>query len=121
MFQNIGFTELLLIAIVALVIFGPQKLPEIGRMLGKTIHEFKKGARDLMEEVKTEPSDQTPAAKAQKPLTTEQAPVSTEPSPETSPLSDPSLDVTQTTGVSAEKGPNPDAAPERSAQRRLPD
>lgn len=48
MFQNIGFTELLLIAIVALVIFGPQKLPEIGRVLGRTISDFKKGAHALL-------------------------------------------------------------------------
>lgn len=48
MFQNIGFTELLLIAIVALVLFGPNKLPEIGRVLGRTIRDFKKGAYELM-------------------------------------------------------------------------
>ncbi len=48
MFQNIGFTELLLIAIVALVLFGPQKLPEIGRVLGRTIRDFKKGAHALL-------------------------------------------------------------------------
>lgn len=48
MFQNIGFTELLLIAIVALVIFGPQKLPEIGRVLGRTIRDFKNGAHALL-------------------------------------------------------------------------
>lgn len=48
MFQNIGFTELLLIAVVALVLFGPNKLPEIGRVLGRTIRDFKKGAYELM-------------------------------------------------------------------------
>ncbi|MEC0227906.1 twin-arginine translocase TatA/TatE family subunit [Paenibacillus alba] len=60
MFQNIGFTELLLIAIVALVLFGPQKLPEIGRMLGKTVRDFKKGAHALLND---EP--QAPAASNQ--------------------------------------------------------
>ncbi|WNR43896.1 twin-arginine translocase TatA/TatE family subunit [Paenibacillus roseipurpureus] len=50
MFQNIGFTELLLIAVVALVLFGPQKLPEIGRVLGRTIRDFKKAANELMNE-----------------------------------------------------------------------
>ncbi|MGG1514038.1 twin-arginine translocase TatA/TatE family subunit [Paenibacillus oryzisoli] len=52
MFQNIGFSELLLIAVVALVIFGPQKLPEIGRMLGKTLREFKQLTGGLLQEVK---------------------------------------------------------------------
>ena len=50
MFQNIGFTELLLIAVVALVLFGPKKLPEIGRMLGKTLRDFKQAANELMNE-----------------------------------------------------------------------
>lgn len=48
MFQNVGFTEILLIAVVALVLFGPQKLPEIGRMLGKTMRDFKQAANELM-------------------------------------------------------------------------
>ncbi|MDQ0873135.1 TatA/E family protein of Tat protein translocase [Paenibacillus sp. V4I3] len=61
MFQNIGFTELLLIAIVALVLFGPQKLPEIGRVLGRTIRDFKKGAHALLND---EP-EETPKPAAQ--------------------------------------------------------
>ncbi|WP_310185606.1 twin-arginine translocase TatA/TatE family subunit [Bacillus sp. 3255] len=48
MFQNIGFTEILLIAIIALVLFGPQKLPEIGRVLGRTLRDFKKATSELM-------------------------------------------------------------------------
>ncbi|MEW9702090.1 twin-arginine translocase TatA/TatE family subunit [Paenibacillus sp. SI8] len=62
MFQNIGFTEILLIAIVALILFGPQKLPEIGRTLGRTIQEFKKGTRELLSETPlAEPAAETPA------------------------------------------------------------
>lgn len=61
MFQNIGFTELLLIAIVALVIFGPQKLPEIGRVLGRTIRDFKNGANALLNDV----TEEAPAPAAQ--------------------------------------------------------
>lgn len=38
---NLGFPELILILIIALVIFGPKKIPEIGRALGKGIKEFK--------------------------------------------------------------------------------
>ncbi|MGQ7884781.1 twin-arginine translocase TatA/TatE family subunit [Paenibacillus sp. WC2504] len=58
MFQNIGFTELLLIAVVALVLFGPNKLPEIGRVLGRTLRDFKKGAYELMND---EPKAAAPA------------------------------------------------------------
>lgn len=79
MFQNIGFTELLLIAVVALVLFGPNKLPEIGRVLGRTIRDFKKGAYELMnDEPKAAPTP-APEAVQQAPQTSpaaeEQAPV----------------------------------------------
>jgi sec-independent protein translocase protein TatA len=50
MLSNISFGEFLLIAVVALVLFGPKKLPEIGRALGKTIQEFKNAAREIMED-----------------------------------------------------------------------
>ena len=41
--------HLLVIALVALVIFGPRRLPQLGRWLGRTFSEFKKGARDMAE------------------------------------------------------------------------
>ncbi|MFC4557333.1 twin-arginine translocase TatA/TatE family subunit [Virgibacillus kekensis] len=44
---NIGFPGLILILIIALVIFGPKKLPEIGKAAGTTLKEFKNSARDL--------------------------------------------------------------------------
>lgn len=50
MLSNIGVPGLILILIVALVIFGPKKLPEIGRSFGQTLKEFKKSARELTED-----------------------------------------------------------------------
>lgn len=50
MLGNIGFTEILLIAVVLLLLFGPNKLPELGRALGRTLREFKQGARELMDD-----------------------------------------------------------------------
>lgn len=50
MFSNIGVTEFVLIAIVGLLLFGPKKLPEIGRALGRAMQEFKAGARGLVED-----------------------------------------------------------------------
>ncbi len=44
---NIGFGELILILVIALVIFGPGKLPSVGSAIGKAINEFKKASRDL--------------------------------------------------------------------------
>jgi len=48
MFQNIGIPGLILILVIALIIFGPSKLPEIGRAFGNTLREFKKSTRDLV-------------------------------------------------------------------------
>lgn len=52
---NIGIPGLILIVVLALIIFGPKKLPEIGKAAGQTLHEFKKSATDLItDEEKTE-------------------------------------------------------------------
>jgi len=44
---SIGVPSLILIIIVALIIFGPKKLPEIGKAAGQTLREFKKSAQNL--------------------------------------------------------------------------
>lgn len=58
MLSTIGIPGLILILIIALVIFGPSKLPEIGRAFGRTLTEFKTAAKDLTkddDEVKDKP------------------------------------------------------------------
>ena len=45
---NIGIPGLILIVALALIIFGPKKLPEIGKAAGETLRQFKKSANDLM-------------------------------------------------------------------------
>ena len=47
MFGSIGMPELIIILVIALIIFGPRKLPEIGRSLGKSIREFKNTSNEL--------------------------------------------------------------------------
>ncbi|MBU5677195.1 twin-arginine translocase TatA/TatE family subunit [Alkaliphilus sp. MSJ-5] len=49
MFGRLGTTELILILIIALVIFGPSKLPELGKALGKSLKEFKSHADKITE------------------------------------------------------------------------
>lgn len=44
---GIGFTELLVILVVALLVFGPQRLPELARSLGKSLAEFRRASSDL--------------------------------------------------------------------------
>ncbi|RIH87942.1 Sec-independent protein translocase protein TatAy [Calidithermus terrae] len=46
----IGMSEILIILLVALLLFGPRKLPELGRSLGQSIREFQKGAKSIREE-----------------------------------------------------------------------
>jgi TatA/E family protein of Tat protein translocase len=47
MFGSIGFGEMLILLTIALVIFGPRKLPELGRSLGRSLNEFKKASNEL--------------------------------------------------------------------------
>ncbi|WP_181348382.1 twin-arginine translocase TatA/TatE family subunit [Thalassobacillus sp. CUG 92003] len=57
MFSSIGIPGLILILVIALVVFGPKKLPEIGKATGQTLHEFKQSAQDLTGDVKEEVND----------------------------------------------------------------
>ena len=58
MFGSIGMPELVIILVIALIIFGPRKLPELGRSLGKSLGEFKRASNELRntleEEVRVE-------------------------------------------------------------------
>ncbi|MGB8952652.1 MAG: Sec-independent protein translocase protein TatB [Candidatus Aminicenantales bacterium] len=47
MFGNIGFPELLIILAIALLVFGPKKLPEVGRSIGRAIREFRKTSDEI--------------------------------------------------------------------------
>ncbi|ALS29654.1 sec-independent protein translocase protein TatA/E [Paenibacillus sp. 32O-W] len=48
--SSIGVTGVILLVLVALLLFGPNKLPELGRAFGRTLREFKSGARELMDD-----------------------------------------------------------------------
>ena len=50
----IGFPELIVIFVVALIVFGPRKLPEIGKTLGKTIVEFRKASTEFQRTIEQE-------------------------------------------------------------------
>lgn len=54
MFGSIGFPELVLIFVVALLLFGPRKLPEIGRSIGKAMGEFRRASNDLQRTLEEE-------------------------------------------------------------------
>ena len=93
----IGMPEMLVIAVIALIIFGPRKLPELGKSLGKSIAEFKRASNELKntleDEIRTEElnearkSAQIPPA-ASVPPSTPASPATTAPEGETTPRAD---------------------------------
>jgi TatA/E family protein of Tat protein translocase len=77
MFPSLGMPELLIIGVVALIVFGPRKLPELGRSLGKSLQEFRRATNELKhtldeeisieerkDERKAEPTTERPPAPA---------------------------------------------------------
>ena len=54
MFGSIGMPELIIIMVLALIIFGPRKLPELGKSLGRSLNEFKKASTDLQNTLEQE-------------------------------------------------------------------
>lgn len=54
MFGSIGLPELIVIFVIALLIFGPKKLPEVGKSVGRAIREFKKASDELRSKVEEE-------------------------------------------------------------------
>ncbi|MHB0866381.1 MAG: Sec-independent protein translocase subunit TatA/TatB [Thermoleophilia bacterium] len=67
---SVGWQELIIVLVIMLVIFGPKRLPEIGRSLGKGIKEFKKSTSEIQEQLtqeepqvaKTEAAESQPVA-----------------------------------------------------------
>jgi TatA/E family protein of Tat protein translocase len=54
MFGSLGFPEMILIFIIALIVFGPKRLPDIGRTIGKALGEFKKATDDFKSTIERE-------------------------------------------------------------------
>lgn len=48
--MGIGTTGVILLVVVALLLFGPNKLPELGRAVGRTLREFKAGAKEVLDD-----------------------------------------------------------------------
>ncbi|MCF8563238.1 twin-arginine translocase TatA/TatE family subunit [Alicyclobacillus tolerans] len=71
-FGNIGWSGLILILVALLLVFGPSKLPEIGKAFGKSLKEFKSATSGLTDEVKkaVETSGNTEVASTAKPSST---------------------------------------------------
>jgi sec-independent protein translocase protein TatA len=71
MFSGIGTPGIILLVILALLLFGPNKLPELGRAVGRTFREFKEGAREII-------GDTDPVKKSEAPVPTAPQTVATD-------------------------------------------
>jgi sec-independent protein translocase protein TatA len=74
---NLGMPEILLILVAALLLFGPKKLPDLGRSLGNGIREFRKGTAGLKEELEGSFKEESVAA----PVPTHQTILASTPAP----------------------------------------
>lgn len=78
---NIGPVELIIVLVIALLVLGPGKLPEVGSAFGKTIREFRKAATDIQDTTNINPKPatepQSPAAAAARPVDAAPAPAGT--------------------------------------------
>ena len=52
--MNLGFSEMVFIFLLALIIFGPKKLPEIGRQIGRALNEFKRASNEFRTQIEAE-------------------------------------------------------------------
>ena len=77
MFGSIGMPELIIILVIALIIFGPRKLPELGKSLGRSLNEFKRASTDLQntleQEIRLEEEKETQAKPRQADATSQSA------------------------------------------------
>jgi sec-independent protein translocase protein TatA len=85
MFGSIGMQELIIIFVIALIIFGPRRLPDLGKSLGRSIAEFKRASNDLRntleEEIRVD--EQRQAKPAETPATSGDAQATSTPTGDT--------------------------------------
>ena len=116
MFGSIGMQELIIIFVIALIIFGPRRLPDLGKSLGKSIAEFKRASNELRntleDEIRVEEQKLAKPAAAPETASPETASPETAPpetaAPETAPAPEPTTEpAANTTAPASEPGDSP--------------
>jgi sec-independent protein translocase protein TatA len=80
---NIGPAELIVILIIALIVFGPKRLPEVGRSIGRSLREFRRASDEIRGELERDPDEGEPRSDSgpSEPATSEPAGSSRTPPP----------------------------------------
>jgi sec-independent protein translocase protein TatA len=78
---GLGGTELIVIAVAVLILFGSKKIPEFAKGLGQGIKEFKKATREVTDEIQNTPTDSPPAKPIAPAPSRADLPVSPSPNP----------------------------------------
>jgi TatA/E family protein of Tat protein translocase len=112
---NVGPLELVIVLVIALLVIGPRRLPEMGNSLGKTIREFRKASSDVTDAVSLEPESKPVAQQAA--ATPAAAPTATSPSSESPAPAAPAAEP----AASAEAPPAESAAAETPAEPKSDD
>ena len=116
---NIGPLELVIVLVIALLVIGPKRLPEMGNSLGKTIREFRKASSDVSEAVSLEP-EAKPAA--QQASASAAAPVAATPAPAETAAPAPSpAETAEAPAAGADAEPAATAEAEAPAERKSDD
>jgi len=63
---NLGFGEIVLILLLALIIFGPKRLPEMGKTIGRSLKEFRRATSDLRQEIEVDLEEEPKASVEQR-------------------------------------------------------
>jgi sec-independent protein translocase protein TatA len=79
--MNIGPTELIVILVIALIVFGPKRLPEVGRTVGKSLREFRRATLDLKDELQIGLDDEPAARSSRSSSPAASSAATTEPGP----------------------------------------
>ncbi len=118
--MNLGFPEMIFIFLLALIIFGPKKLPEIGRQIGRALNEFKRASNEFKSQIESEISNLDLENQRQTILPPSPSP-SMPPAGSVAATSKPDVIVTSPASPATASATSPEPSPELNAASKAPD
>ena len=118
--MNLGFPEMIFIFLLALIIFGPKKLPEIGRQIGRALNEFKRASNEFKSQIESEINNLDVENQRQTILPPSPSP-SMPPAGSVAASSKPDVIVTAQTASEISQETTPEPSPELNVASKAPD